>query len=213
MGKFQITQEQWYSVANLPQIDRELKPEPSKFKPEDNQKNNLPVEKVSWYDAEEFCKRLSKHTGKQYRLASEAEWEYACRAGTTTPFHFGETITSELANYDASHTFADESKGEYREKTTPLGQFPPNAFGLYDMHGNVYEWCCDTWHNNYEGAPKDGNIWIDKIENNDRRVLRGGSWYNNPEDCRSANRSINNPDYGYYDHGFRVVCGVSPQDS
>ncbi|MGB3655851.1 MAG: formylglycine-generating enzyme family protein [Rivularia sp. (in: cyanobacteria)] len=214
MGKYQVTQEQWKAVANLPQVDKELKPEPSRFKPEDNQKNNLPVEKVSWYDAEEFCKRLSKHTGKQYRLASEAEWEYACRAGTTTPFHFGETITSELANYDASRTFADESKGEYREKTASVGQFPPNAFGLHDMHGNVYEWCCDTWHENYEGAPKDGNIWIGgNNENDSRRVLRGGSWDNYPVYCRSASCYDNNPDSDDLTFGFRVVCGVSPQDS
>ena len=213
MGKFQVTQEQWKAVANLPQVDRELKPEPSEFKGENNQKNNLPVEQVSWYDAEEFCKRLSKHTGKQYRLASEAEWEYACRAGTKTPFHFGDTITSELANYDASHTFADESKGEYREKTTQVGQFPPNAFGLYDMHGNVWEWCADTWHENYEGAPKDGSIWIDEnSDSNNRRVLRGGSWYDIPGDCRSALRTYNDP-RNDDDDGFRVVCGVSPQDS
>ena len=213
MGKFQVTQEQWKAVANLPKIERELKPEPSHFKPEDNQKNNLPVEQVSWYDAEEFCKRLSKHTGKQYRLASEAEWEYACRAGTTTPFHFGETITSELANYEASRTFADESKGEYREKTTQVGQFPPNAFGLYDMHGNVWEWCADTWHENYEGAPKDGSIWIDEnSDSNNRRVLRGGSWFSNPVYCRSALRLIDHP-HTVLNLGFRVVCGVSPQDS
>ncbi len=214
MGKYQVTQEQWKAVANLPQVDRELKPEPSNFKAEDNQKNNLPVEKVSWYDAEEFCKRLSKHTGKQYRLASEAEWEYACRAGTTTPFHFGETITSELANYDGSYTFADESKGESRNKTTPVGQFPANAFGLHDMHGNLWEWCNDPWHQNYEGAPTDGSIWIDENNNDDSgRVLRGGSWNYNPEDCRSASRNHYNPGIDLSSYGFRVVCGVSPQDS
>jgi formylglycine-generating enzyme required for sulfatase activity len=211
MGKYQVTQEQWKAVANLPQVDRELKPEPSNFKAEDNQKNNLPVEQVSWYDAEEFCKRLSKHTGKQYRLASEAEWEYACRAGTTAPFHFGETITSELANYDASYTFADESKGKKLRKTTPVGQFNPNAFGLHDMHGNVWEWCNDVWHENYEGAPKDGSIWIE-YKNNDR-VLRGGSWHDNPLYCRSANRYYDPPDLDTYYLGFRVVCGVSHQDS
>jgi formylglycine-generating enzyme required for sulfatase activity len=215
MGKYQITQEQWYSVANLPQIERELKPEPSNFKGEENQKNNLPVEKVSWYDAEEFCKRLSKHTGKQYRLASEAEWEYACRAGTTTPFHFGEAITSELANYDASETFADEPKGEYREKPTPVGQFPPNAFGLYDMQGNLWEWCQDHWHENYQGAPTDGSVWLNKSDENDNRhrVLRGGSWSYNPGYCRSADRYNYNPGNADSNYGFRVVCGVSPQDS
>lgn len=213
MGKYLITQEQWKAVANLPRVDRELDPQPSRFK-ENNQKNNLPVEQVSWYDAEEFCKRLSKYTGKQYRLASEAEWEYACRAGTTTQFHFGDTITGELANYYASYTFADEPKGEYRGKTTPVSKFPPNAFGLYDMHGNAWEWCQDPWHDNYEGAPKDGSIWIDEnIDSEVVRVLRGGSWYSDPGDCRSASRTGYNPDYRRNGNGFRVVCGVSPQDS
>jgi formylglycine-generating enzyme required for sulfatase activity len=136
-------------------------------------------------------------TGKEYRLPSEAEWEYACRAGTTTPFHFGETITGELANYNASRTYADEPKGEYRQQTTPVGQFPPNAFGLYDMHGNVWEWCLDPWHENYQGEPpRDGSV-----------VLRGGSWFNDPYHCRSAcRRSFRR---GYYDgRGFRVVCGA-----
>ena len=150
-----ITQEQWYSVANLPQVERKLNPDPSTFKGDSN-----PVEKVSWYDAVEFCARLSNYTGKEYSLPSEAEWEYACRAGTTTPFHFGETITGELANYRANSTFADEPKKEYRQQTTPVRQFSPNAFGLYDMHGNVLEWCLDDWHQNYEDAPIDGSAWL-----------------------------------------------------
>ena len=209
MGKYQITQVQWKAVAKLPKVNRDLKLDPSYFKGD-----NLPVEQVSWYDAVEFCDRLSKYTGKQYRLPSEAEWEYACRAGTTTPFHFGETITGELANYCTSSTFADESEGEYREKTTTVGQFPPNAFGLYDMHGNVWEWCLDDWHANYENAPKDGSAWFDENNNLFQKtgiaVLRGGSWVNDPENCRSAYR---NDDFGavrYLDvnDGFRVVCAV-----
>ena len=155
MGKFQITQKQWRVIASLPKIERDLEPDPSHFKG-----NDLPVEKVSWEDAEEFCQRLSKQTGKEYRLPSEAEWEYACRAGTTTPFHFGETITSDLANYRGSSTYANEPKGEYREKTIQVGSFPPNAVGLYDMHGNVWEWCQDDFQDNYEGAPKDGSAWL-----------------------------------------------------
>ena len=138
MGKYPVTQAQWKAVANLPQVEKKLEIDPSHFKGD-----ILPVEQVSWRDAVEFCKRLSNHTGREYRLPSEAEWEYACRAGTKTPFHFGETITHKLANYYASYTFADESQGEYREKTTPVGAFPHNAFCLYDMHGNVWEWCKD----------------------------------------------------------------------
>ncbi len=206
MGKFQVTQSQWRAVANLPQVKRELEAEPSNFKGD-----NRPVERVSWNDAVEFCARLSKHTGREYRLPSEAEWEYACRAGSTTPFHFGETITGNLANYNASSVYANESKGQYRKETTPVGQFPANAFGLYDMHGNVWEWCLDDWHNNYKEAPTNGSAWIEN-ENNNRsqsKVRRGGSWLDLPEDCRSACRS----DYGSvlrnYHFGFRVVCAVA----
>jgi formylglycine-generating enzyme required for sulfatase activity len=181
MGKFQVTQEQWQRVAKLPQIVRKLKEDPSRFKGD-----KLPVEQVSWQDAVEFCARLSKATGKEYRLPSEAKWEYACRAGTTTPFHFGETITTDLANYNGNHTYANEAKGKYRKQTTEVGSFPPNAFGLYDMHGNVWEWCADNYHKNYQGAPNDGSAWTDKISS--ANVLRGGSWSDNPYYCRSAYR-------------------------
>ncbi len=198
MGKYQVTQAQWRAVASLPKVDRDL--DPSNFKGV-----NRPVERVDWYDAVEFCARLSRETGREYRLPSEAEWEYACRARTTTPFHFGETITGKLANYDAPFTYAKEPRGENRGKTIPVGQFPPNAFGLYDMHGNVWEWCADTWHDNYEGAPTDGSVW--KIGGNEtRRVLRGGSWIIPPDCCRSACRGRNYPGIGNFFFGFRVVC-------
>ncbi|MGB6301349.1 MAG: formylglycine-generating enzyme family protein [Rivularia sp. (in: cyanobacteria)] len=210
MSKYLVTQAQWRFVAQLPQINRELKPEPSEFKGDEK-----PVEKVNWYDAVEFCDRLSKFTGRTYSLPSEAEWEYACRAGTNTPFHFGETITSDLANYDASSTYANEPEGEHREKkTTPVGQFPPNAFGLYDMHGNVWEWCLDDYHDNYEGAPTDGSAWFDEENDNlsqkqKRAVLRGGSWYYNPQNCRSASRNSNDSRVNLNSLiGFRVVCAV-----
>ena len=209
IGRYQVTQAQWRAVANLLQVERKLKPEPSRFKDD-----NLPVEKVSWYDAVEFCARLSNHTGREYRLPSEAEWEYACRAGTTTPFHFGETIAGDLANYRASSIFADEPKGEYREQTTPVGQFLPNGFGLHDMHGNVWEWCLDGRHDNYEGAPTDGSAWVKSGNENDNRsrVLRGGSWYSDPVGCRSAFRFDYDPDEVYYANiGLRVVCGVAPR--
>jgi formylglycine-generating enzyme required for sulfatase activity len=210
MGRYQVTQEQWRAVAALPQVERELESEPSHFKDD----NNLPVEQVTLYDAIEFCARLSNHTGRQYSLPTEAQWEYACRAGTTTPFHFGETITNDLANYDASETYANEAKGEHRQKTTPVGQFPPNAFGLYDMHGNVWEWCLDDYHKSYEGAPTDGSAWFDEENDNLSQkqggaMLRGGSWYDVPYSCRSASR-FNYPsrDYVNLNVGFRVVCAV-----
>ncbi|MFM6058178.1 MAG: formylglycine-generating enzyme family protein, partial [Microcystis aeruginosa] len=188
MGIYPITQAQWLYIAQREdlQVERDLKPEPSYFKGSTN-----PVENVSWLDAVEFCQRLSKMTKKQYRLPSEAEWEYACRAGTTTPFHFGATLTSNLANYDARERFAEEPAGEYRSETTPVGQFPPNGFGLYDMHGNVWEWCQDDFQENYQGAPNDGSPWQEKSkkqQNQAYKALRGGSWYNFPDICRSAYR-------------------------
>jgi formylglycine-generating enzyme required for sulfatase activity len=202
MGKYPITQAQWRVVALLPRIKKELKHNPSNFKGD-----NRPVERVSWSDAVEFCERLSLHTNRLYRLPSEAEWEYACRAGTTTPFHFGETIKSELANYNARYAYGVGVKGIYRSKTTNVGSFGvANGFGLYDMHGNVLEWCADHWHSSYEGAPQDGSAWLDN-DDNQRRVLRGGSWYRNPVYCRSACRDDNFAlSYTYI--GFRIACGV-----
>ncbi|MBW4665925.1 MAG: formylglycine-generating enzyme family protein [Cyanomargarita calcarea GSE-NOS-MK-12-04C] len=179
MGKYPVTQAQWQAVASFPQVNRELKPDPSRFKGE-----SRPVESVSWYDANEFCDRLSRYTVRPYRLPSEAEWEYSCRAGTTTPFHFGETITTDLANYrgtdnkeyEWSGSYGSGSKGIYREETTPVGSFGiANTFGLFDMHGNVWEWCADHWHNNYEEAPSDGTAWIGDDNDNQNRLLRGGS--------------------------------------
>ncbi|NEP10093.1 MAG: SUMF1/EgtB/PvdO family nonheme iron enzyme [Symploca sp. SIO2C1] len=203
LGKYPITQAQWEAVATLPQVKRKLDPNPSKFKGKD-----LPVERVSWFDAVEFCARLSQKAGREYRLPSEAEWEYACRAGTTNPFHFGETITPELANYDGNYTYGSGVKGKYCEKTTPVGSFKvANAFGLYDMHGNVWEWCTDHWHDNYKGAPTDGSAWLNNQDNdNDSRLVRGGSWFNYPWDCRSAARFYDEPDGRGSGVGFRVVC-------
>ncbi len=201
MGRYPITQAQWKAIAATAKIDIDLETNPSNFKGDE-----LPVESVNWYEAREFCKRLSRETKREYRLPSEAEWEYACRAGTTTPFYFGETITGKFANYRASETYAEEAKGEYRQQTTPVGQFPPNAFGLYDMHGNVWEWCADTWHDNYDGAPTDGSAWIENGDDN-RSPLRGGSWADDPSICRSAIR-LNGVrrDYRSSFVGFRVVC-------
>ena len=201
MGKYAVTQEQWRAVAKLPKIERDLESDPSGFKGD-----TLPVKQVSWHDAVEFCKRLAKKTGRNYRLPSEAEWEYACRAGTTTPFHFGETITADLANYDGNYSYGSSPKGEYRKETTPVGSFGvANAFGLYDMHGNVWEWCADHWHENYSGAPSGGTPWIKGGESN-RRVLRGGSWNYVPRYCRSAARFRLEPDFRDYGVGIRVVC-------
>jgi formylglycine-generating enzyme required for sulfatase activity len=199
MGKSPVTQAQWQAVASLPKVKIDLDPDPSEFKGA-----NRPVEQVSWYEAVEFCARLSKATGREYRLPSEAEWEYACRAGTTTPFHFGETISPELANYNGNYTYASGSEGIYREQTTEVGSFPANAFELYDMHGNVDEWCADHWHESYDGAPTDGSVWLSEDEN-EWRLLRGGSWCNLPEHCRSAYRNHDMPVGRFKLFGFRVV--------
>jgi formylglycine-generating enzyme required for sulfatase activity len=200
LGKYPVTQAQWQAVASLTQVNQELKPNPSRFKGA-----NRPVERVSWHDAVEFCNRLSNHTQRPYRLPSEAEWEYACRAGTTTPFHFGETITTDLANYDGNHTYGDGVKGIRKEETTEVGSFKiANEFGLYDMHGNVWEWCQDDWHGNYTNAPNNDNAWTSQSGN--LKLLRGGSWYYDPDYCRSACRGYNNLVSTSGDFGFRVVC-------
>ncbi|MEL7071702.1 MAG: SUMF1/EgtB/PvdO family nonheme iron enzyme [Cyanobacteria bacterium J06581_3] len=212
MSKYPVTQTQWQAVAAMSKVNHDLKSNPSHFKGA-----LLPVESISWYEAVEFCDRLTLHTNRQYRLPTEAEWEYACRADTTTPFYFGETITTDLANYRGtddkrygwSGSYGDGPKGEYRKQTTPVSQFDsPNAYGLCDMHGNIREWCQDHWHRNYKGAPSDGSAWL--IDNEGvRRVLRGGSWANYPMNCRSAYRHSNSPVIRYLNFGFRVSCVAS----
>uniref|UniRef100_B8HXC1 Uncharacterized protein n=1 Tax=Cyanothece sp. (strain PCC 7425 / ATCC 29141) TaxID=395961 RepID=B8HXC1_CYAP4 len=204
MSQSPITQAQWRFVAALPRIDRDLEPDLANFKG-----NDLPIEVVSWNDAIEFCSRLSQYTGKTYRLPSEAEWEYACRAGTRTPFHFGGTLSADLANYDGNYTYGEGVIGEYRQRTNDIGSFGVvNAFGLSDMHGNVWEWCRDVWHPSYEGALTDGSAWTS--DGDDRyRVVRGGSWFSFPGSCRSAYRDFKPPTYRINYIGFRVVCVVA----
>ncbi|QUY46309.1 formylglycine-generating enzyme family protein [Acaryochloris marina] len=194
LGRYPVTQAQWKAIMRT--------------NPSNSKGANRPVERVSWNDATEFCQKLSQKSGKLYRLPSEAEWEYACRAGTITPFHCGETITLDLANYYPSRGYASGPKGHSLKTTTDVGRFPPNAFGLHDMHGNVTEWCQDTLHKNYEGAPTDGSAWEDNYYY--ERMRRGGSWLSNSDGCRSATRSWLKP----YDSenntiGFRVALVAS----
>ncbi|MGI0494832.1 formylglycine-generating enzyme family protein, partial [Alkalinema pantanalense CENA528] len=182
MGQYPITQAQWRIVAGWQPVQRELKPNPSHF-----QGDRHPVERVSWADAIEFCDRLSHHTDRRYTLPTEAQWEYACRAGTTTPFHCGQTLTPELARYDWSQVYADTpvKKQKFEQSTSPVGTFPANAWGLYDLHGNIWEWCLDDWHSNYNRAPTDGSAWVGKnAEKQARKVIRGGSWISAPRYCR-----------------------------
>jgi formylglycine-generating enzyme required for sulfatase activity len=231
MAKTPITQAQWQAVAALPRLELDLDPDPSFFKGDQR-----PVEQVNWFETMEFCNRLSRQTGRCYTLPSEAQWEYACRAGTTTPFHCGATLTPDQANFNG-------------RQTTPVATFPANAWGLHDMHGNVWEWCLDKWHDNYEGAPVDGSAWGDhslgkspaaccavgrgptpprtavrptaistaraaasstsgsgSVAADSYRMLRGGSWLDHPADCRSAYRHDYLPDLRVYYLGFRVCC-------
>jgi len=202
MGKFVVTQEQWKTIALLPQIRTVLKESPAHFKGP-----NLPVESISWDEAKEFCDRLSKKTGKIFGLPTEAQWEYACRAGTTTPFHFGETIATNVANFNGDYTYGKALKSTYRAKTIAVDSFDPNAFGLHNMHGNVWEWCLDSWYSHYDGAPTDGSVWDASNDSGSKsRLMRGGSWGINPNDCRSAYRVSNDPAIQSYFIGFRVVC-------
>ena len=216
MGKYEVTQEQWQAImGNNPSYFKGVK---------------RPVEKVSWNSCQEFCTKLSEQTGGTFRLPSEAEWEYACRSVTSDqlsviseeltveewnekyhqPFHFGEAITSDLANYRGTSIYAFEPEGVYRRETTEVGSFPPNAFGLYDMHGNVWEWCEDGYHSSYQGAPQDGSAWLNNNNNDTTKALRSGSWFSIPGYCRAANRLYSFPGDRRYYFGFRVVCVVFP---
>jgi formylglycine-generating enzyme required for sulfatase activity len=196
LSKYPITQGQYQAIVGS---------NPAKFKGDAR-----PVECVSWREAIAFCQRVSTQLNQSFTLPSEAQWEYACRgqASIYTPFYFGETITPEFVNYDGEHTYGNAPKGKYRKETTAVGSFPPNNFGLCDMHGNVWEWCLDTWHDNYAGAPIDGSAWQSQNEN-DNRVLRGGSWDFNPRYCRSAYRDNYGPVIQSNYFGFRVCLAVA----
>jgi formylglycine-generating enzyme required for sulfatase activity len=195
LGQYPLTQAQWQAVAGkLP---------PCRFAGPDR-----PVENVTSDEAQRFCQRLSKQTGRAYRLPSEAQWEYACRAGSMAAFAFGPTLTSDLANYAGQHVYAGGPVGVYRHVTTPVGSFPPNAFGVYDMHGEVWEWCADAWHADYRGAPAEGSVVAgggDAKLRVMRRVIRGGSWHDTPDSCRSAVRGKFPPGEGEDYIGFRVL--------
>ncbi|MDQ6979096.1 MAG: formylglycine-generating enzyme family protein [Mariprofundaceae bacterium] len=192
LGKYEVTQAQWQRVMGI---------NPSTFKG-----NDLPVETVSWNDIQGYLKKL----GNGYRLPTEAEWEYAARAGTTTPFMTGQCISTDQANYNGSNSvfsYKDCPKGEYRKTTMAVGSFSPNAWGLYDMHGNVWEWTADCSNKSYTGAPSNGSAWLSGTC--EQRVLRGGSWSNSPWSLRSANRGGNNSGNRDGTIGFRVVLSAS----
>jgi formylglycine-generating enzyme required for sulfatase activity len=186
MGRYPITVGQWRQFARA--TGWEAHGEINWAAPGFAQTDEHPVVGVSWYDAQQYLRWLSEQTGQKYRLPSEAEWEYACRAGTRTAFSFGEEISTDLANYDGNYTYNGSPRGQYRQGTTPVTQFAPNPWGLYDMHGNVWEWVQDVVHDNYEGAPLTGKAW-EEGGDQARRILRGGSWLYNPRYLRAALRN------------------------
>lgn len=186
----EVTQEMWVEVMGE---------NPSMF----NHPHH-PVEGVSWYDVKDFIQRMNvRYPMYRFRLPSESEWEYACRAGTTTPFNTGLTIDSDQANFDGTYAYGKGWRGVSRGSTLPVKSFLPNSWGLYEMHGNVREWVEDNDHLSYNGAPDDGSAWIYPLS--DYKILRGGSWYNYAGNCRSATRGRLNPSYRQYDNGFRLV--------
>lgn len=192
-----ITRAQWFQVMEC---------EPSNYRYRRIKRNEQPIDRVTWDEAVDFCNHLVKHTGRNYSLASEAQWEYACRAGTTTEYHCGEQLSGELANYNTSTDYS-ESTAEYRGQTTPVGEFPANPWGLHDMHGNVDEWCLDQFHRSYIAAPVDGSAWIDSCSNiTGDRILLGGSWANSQNRCRSASGFCYKEQNALIYFGFRVIC-------
>jgi formylglycine-generating enzyme required for sulfatase activity len=194
MSKYPVSQSQYETIIGS---------NPSRFKG-----SQRPVEMVSWDDAQAFCQKLANQTNKPYRLPSEAEWEYACRAGTNTPFYFGETISLDVVNYDCRWPYGQATKGFSRISTTDVGIFPANSFGLYDLHGNVWEWCQDNWHKNYQGAPTDGSP---RLNETNYQVLRGGSWLFYSGDCRSDARRWGTPDHRAMVFGFRLALPLQPR--
>lgn len=202
LGKYEVTQGQWQAVMGTTLQQQRDKAYPSW--PLAGEGRDHPTYYVSWEDCQEFIKKLCEKEGVPqgtYRLPTEAEWEYACRAGTTGPFHYGDSLDASQANFDGNFPYGSGMEGEYRQKTTPAGSFRPNSWGLYDMHGNIWEWCQD-WYGQYPtksvadpAGPGSGSF----------RVLRGGCWNNDAMGCRSADRVKAEPGFRYYYVGFRLL--------
>lgn len=205
IGKLEVTQAQWQAVAALARIERDIAPRPAAF-PGDNR----PVESITWHDAVEFCARLARHTGRPYRLPTEAEWEYAARAGSQSPWAYGEALTANVAHHaSGAHDLPWRLLWPSPDTTSDVGtERYANAFGLYDVHGNVWEWTADVWHDSYEGAPTDGRAWT-QGGNQERRVRRGGAWDSRASSCRSALRNHSTAEYHSDSIGLRVACGLA----
>ncbi len=199
MGKYEVTQEEWVKIMG---------DNSAHFKNEKVGGNSRrhPIEEVSWADAQVFITRLNDKEGKRYRLPTEAEWEYACRAGTTTVFNTGDNLTTEQANYDGEFPYKNYPKGKDSEKTTPVGSYRPNAWGLYDMHGNVWEFCQDWYDQKYYAKSPSTNPQGPSTGSS--RILRGGGWYLGGRDCRSANRRPARLSERDLNIGFRIVLAL-----
>jgi eukaryotic-like serine/threonine-protein kinase len=197
LGQTQVTQAQWAEIFHDKSIGY-------------SKNSQLPVHSINWIEAIDFCDRLSVRTGHKYRLPSEAEWEYACRATTTSPFSYGDTILPSIANINGQHPYAQAPKSGFREQVTPVATFPPNLFGLYDMHGNLWEWCLDEWFDNYQDAPTDGSArgQIAVRDGQQHRVVRGGSWFSYGRICRAASRAGLFASFRHQYYGLRVVCTI-----
>ncbi|MGD9925097.1 MAG: formylglycine-generating enzyme family protein [Pseudorhodoplanes sp.] len=198
VGKFAVTFDEWDACV----ADGECK----FHRPKDEGwgRGKQPVINVNWYDAQAYIRYLSRKTaGKDYRLLSEAEWEYVARAGTSTPFWWGSSISTSQANYGGNFTYDGGRRGENRERTVPVDSFQPNAFGLYQVHGNVWEWTEDCWKPSYSGAPTDGSVWFGGLCGG--FVVRGGSWDGPPKGLRSACRMYLAPEDRTSILGFRVA--------
>jgi formylglycine-generating enzyme required for sulfatase activity len=215
MGAYEVTQAQYEKVWPKPGAGGR-----ARFGPGSGGGPDHPMENIFWHRAVEFCNRLSarpeeREAKRRYRLPTEAEWEYACRAGTTTPFHYGESLSSALANFNGNFPYGGAAKGPYLRKTAKVGSYKPNAWGLYDMHGNVAEWCSDYYDPNYyknspRADPKGPAKGVLPTDYKDfYRVIRGGCWLDEARGCRSAYRYRAMPHDAYQLIGFRVVCEVA----
>jgi formylglycine-generating enzyme required for sulfatase activity len=195
VGKFEVTFDEWDACA----ANGVCKQDPADWF---WRRGKRPVTNVSWDDAQQYVAWVAKLTGKPYRLLTEAEWEYAARAGTATAYSWGDDIGKGNANCDGCGS-------QFNKETAPVGSFKPNAFGLYDMHGNVSEWVDDPWHGSYKGAPTDGSSWA-KDGDATQRVVRGGSWYSYPQNLRAATRSWFTTVYRLDTLGFRLARTLNP---
>jgi formylglycine-generating enzyme required for sulfatase activity len=202
VGKFEVTFDEWDACVSADGCDDDGLGDRGWGR------GRSPAILISWDDAKAYVDWLSENTGQSYRLPSEAEWEYVARAGTTSPFSTGQVITTDQANFNGTYTYNDSSKGAYRKKTTIVGSFPANDFGLHDVHGNVAEWVADCTNDSYHAAPVDGTAWVSDDCIN--RIYRGGAWKSRPAFLRSAARNRNWPNYQRDSFGLRVARDLKP---